>query len=74
MELEEKVPDFVYPVPRLENDIKALESLFLGEFPSVRHVRSKLVSFVKYGFGDAANAQKISKAMRIHRVVGPGAL
>lgn len=41
-------------VPRLLEDIKALQELTASELPALRVVRPKLVVQVYYGFGDAA--------------------
>lgn len=49
-------PDYVFPVPRLDDDLMALNELFSSEHPRVRVVRSKCVSIALYGFGDASGA------------------
>jgi hypothetical protein len=49
-----KGPKFVKAVPRLDNDIKALESLTTGDDPIARRVRGRKTGRVVYGFGDAS--------------------
>ena len=47
-------PKYVFPSPRLENDLNCLLSLFEGDYPKMRHVRTRLISIAYYGFGDAS--------------------
>ena len=49
-------PTEVYPVARLEDDINCLLKLFESPRPTIRHVRSTLVSVAMYGFGDASGS------------------
>lgn len=49
-------PTRVYPATRLEDDVECLLKLFDSELPKVRHVRSKFVSMVLYGFLDASRS------------------
>lgn len=51
-----KAPTYVYPVPRLEDDIGCLLKLFEGDHPRVRLVRSKNIAIALYGFGDASGS------------------
>jgi hypothetical protein len=47
-------PTIIKAVPRLENDIRALSSLFSPSKPSLRLVRGKRISSAIYSFGDAS--------------------
>ena len=49
-------PTEVYPVTWLEDDINCLSKLFESPRPTIRHVRSNLVSIAMYGFGDASGS------------------
>lgn len=51
---QKNAPPHVFPVPRLHDDIECLLSLFESENPKVRFIRSKFVTVVLYGFGDAS--------------------
>ena len=46
----------VIPSTRLEDDVNCLISLFDTAFPKARHVRSKHISLVFYGFSDASES------------------
>lgn len=46
----------VYPCTRLEDDVKCLAHLFANPHPIVRHVRTRFISMVTYGFGDASGS------------------
>jgi len=47
-------PERVKVVPRLRDDLNALQVLFAEEVPQQRLVRGKALTFVLYGFGDAS--------------------
>lgn len=49
-------PSHVFPSTRLEDDVNCLISLFDSDLPKVRHVRSKYISLVLYGFSDASGS------------------
>ena len=49
-------PTHVYPATRLEDEVECLLKLFDSDLPKVRHVRSKSVSLVLYGFSDASGS------------------
>jgi hypothetical protein len=51
---KEGPPTFVKPVPRSDADAMALKSLTELQLPPKRHVRSKVVITVAYGFADAS--------------------
>ena len=50
----EDKPEFVTPVPRLNQDLSALKSLFTGDTPKLRLVRGCSVNTAAYAFGDAS--------------------
>ena len=50
------IPEWVTTVPAMKKDIQALMKIFEDTSPSVRLVRGKSISVVKYGFGDASKA------------------
>jgi hypothetical protein len=52
--LSDEAPRLVMPVPRLEQDLKALLALIDPLAPPERAVRSKHLLQVCYGFGDAS--------------------
>ncbi len=47
-------PEFVFPVPRLTTDLIGLTTLFDKPTPPKRTIRTKLITVVWYGFGNAA--------------------
>ena len=49
-------PTYVIPANRLEDDLKCLKRLFESEHPRVRHVRTNMISYAYYGFGDASES------------------
>ena len=49
-------PVRVPPVPRLADDLRSLLTLFSGDEPKVRWVRSAVVLVAYYGFGDASGS------------------
>lgn len=53
-DMNEKAPEKVCAVPRLENDIAALLTLTEAKEPPERKVRSKAIIHIYYGFGDAS--------------------
>jgi len=55
-EIRFKAPKFVKAVPRLVDDLTALNYLFDTDTPPKRFVRGKDVYLAKYGFGDASKA------------------
>ena len=55
-ESSEFAPEVVHPVPRLADDVECLLNLFDTPHPTVRHVRTDVITVVLYGFGDASGA------------------
>jgi hypothetical protein len=53
-EVEGPEGGFVKHVPRYEADVMALKALTEPQLPLKRHVRSKVVITVVYGFSDAS--------------------
>ena len=51
-----KVPKFVKAVPRLLEDLRALNSFFKDDVPPWRFIRGRLLVKAKYGFGDASKS------------------
>lgn len=52
----DNIPAMVKGVARLVNDVTALVKLLKGPVPSLRLVRGKGITVVRYGFGDASKA------------------
>jgi len=51
-----KAPTFVLSVPRLKNDLQALQLFFKPEKPPWRFVRGRKILVATYGFGDASKS------------------
>jgi hypothetical protein len=51
---EAGAPLHVKAVPRLRDDVEALQSLFAGDLPVCRRYRPKATTTALYGFGDAS--------------------
>lgn len=54
--IEEEGPSDVIIKPRMKRDVQALKEMLKGDKPPLRRVRSKTMSHVYYGFGDASGS------------------